>query len=512
MIIAICLLAIYYALPNILPKDIRESASSVLSSHTLNLGLDLQGGVHLLWDVDFDGYLVDKYAEMEYAVRERLRKNRIGYRNLRVVEGKLVFTLRDSSHASQLEEIFKDYYLEAELEINGAAISLAYRPDRLSTMKTDVISQAIETVRRRVDAMGTREPIIQRQGDSRLLLQVPGESDPQRIIDMVGTTGQMTFHLMDATNPFPKKKPVHIPAGTKLLQGTENITGRTYYLVRKKVELKGDSLIGAGATFDEANRPAVSFRFDTPGARKFGQITKKNIGKPFAIVLDGKVISAPNIRTAILGGSGIITGSNSMQESSDLALLLRSGALPADMSVLEQRSVGPSLGKDSIEAGKMAAMLGVVLVVIFMIICYGLFGVFSTIALAMNMILIIAALSFFQATLTLPGIAGMVLTMGMAVDANVLIFERIREEISSGKTPFAAVDHAFRQALKTIVDSNITTLMATILLYAYGSGAVKGFAVTLSIGILASMFSAILLTRMMVVLWLKKNKPTTIPI
>jgi preprotein translocase subunit SecD len=300
-----------------------------------------------------------------------------------------------------------------------------------------------------------------------------------------------------------KKK---LPIGTKILPDN-NPEVKREYVIKKRVRLSGDNLLNAAVTMQQG-RPAVSFKFDRTGAKKFGIITKENVGKPFAIVLDGKVISAPNINEPILGGSGVISGSFTVQEATDLALLLRAGALPAPMTVLEERTVGPSLGADSVRAGKIASLIGLFAVVIFMIAVYRRFGVFASIALLINVVLIFAVLSLLQATLTLPGIAGIVLTIGMAVDANVLIFERIKEEFRSGRTVLASVDSGYRRALSTIVDSNLTTLISAMFLFAVGTGPIKGFAVTLSIGIMTSMFSAIMITRLMIVKWLVAKKPS----
>ena len=375
-----------------------------------------------------------------------------------------------------------------------------------------MVEQAIEIVRRRVDELGTREPTIQRQGSDRIVVQVPGLDDPERLKDILGKTAKLTFHLLDPNTP--RAQPgTAVPPGARLLSSDDSdATGNTiHYVVRKRVEVSGDRLIDAQPTFDQG-QPVVNFRFDTVGGKKFGDTTSKHVGENLAIVLDNKVISAPRIRTAILGGSGIITGSFTVQSANDLALLLRAGALPAPLLILEERTVGPSLGADSIAAGQMASVIGIVLVVAFMFASYGRFGAMADLALLINMALIAAALSMLQATLTLPGIAGIVLTIGMAVDANVLIFERIREEVRGGRTPISAVDAGYRRALTTIIDSNLTTLVAALLLFGLGSGPIKGFAVTLSIGIMTSMFTAIMVTRLMIVTWLRRVGPQALPI
>lgn len=508
LVILICLGGVFLALPNFLPKEWSDDAS------TVNLGLDLQGGSHLLMSVDFNTYFKENLQGTVDDVRLTLRKDRIGYKGLGVKSGKVVFDLRDLKDQEKAKSLLREGYSEdfiVDISETGQ-VSLQHKEETLRKMKVNVLNQSIEIVRRRVDETGTREPIIAAQGEDRILLQVPGLQDPEHLKRLLGKTAKMTFHLMDENAPFPFE-PTIAPPGHELLRGDENEDpeGSRFYMIKKRVVLSGEALVDARATFDRGS-PVVSFRFNNFGGKKFAEITKNNVKKPFAIVLDGRVISAPRINEPILGGSGIISGRFSVQQVQDLALLLRAGALPAPLEILEERTVGPSLGQDSIDAGINAATLGIILVVIFMVIYYRTFGIFANIALTINLILILACLSLFQATLTLPGIAGIILTMGMAVDANVLIFERIKEEIDIGKSPFAAVDQGFAQAFKTIIDSNITTLIATFLLFSFGSGPVKGFAVTLSMGIICSMFSAILLTRLMVIIWLKSRKPQKLPI
>ena len=328
----------------------------------------------------------------------------------------------------------------------------------------------------------------------------------------------MTFHLLDHTGSFDEALQGRVPPGSRLLPSLEsNSKGQKgeprSYLVKKRVAVSGDRLVDAQPSFDSrTNEPVVSFRFDTAGGKRFANVTRKNVNKPFAIVLDDKVVSAPVIREPILGGSGQISGGFTTEEANDLALLLRAGALPAPLTILEERTVGPGLGADSIAAGKVASIIGLFLVIIFMIVVYGVFGFFADVALFVNMVLILAALSALQATLTLPGIAGIVLTIGMAVDANVLVFERIREEIRGGRTPISAIDAGYSRAISTIIDANLTTLIAAAILFQFGSGPIKGFAVTLIIGIITSLFTAIMFTRLMVAGWIRRSKPTKVPI
>jgi len=383
-------------------------------------------------------------------------------------------------------------------------------------VRNNAVAQSIEIIRNRIDELGTTEPNIQRQGEDRVLVQVPGEGDSQRVKDLIGRTARMAFHLLHETWTPGQPVPERAPRRSFIAPSYEKIPGSNdqpvrQYLVSSRENVSGEHLVDAQPTLYE-NRPVVSFRFDAAGARDFAETTRENTGRFLAILLDDEVISAPVIDEPILAGSGIIRGQFSIREVNDLALLLRAGALPAELTFLEERTVGPSLGADSIEAGKVAAVIGMVLVVGFMIISYGMFGAMAVVALGFNLALILAVLSGIQATLTLPGIAGIVLTVGMAVDANVLIFERIREEIANNRSPISAVDAGYSRAMTTIIDSNLTTGIAALLLFALGSGPIKGFAVTLGFGILASMFTAIMVTRLMIVTWLRRARPKSIPI
>jgi preprotein translocase subunit SecD len=368
-------------------------------------------------------------------------------------------------------------------------------------------------VRRRIDEVGTREPTIQRQGESRILVQVPGEKDPESIKRLLGQTAKLTFHLVDLDTSVEQALAGNLPPGSELMrmEDPDQPGQADQIVVRKRVEVSGESLTDAQPTFQD-NQPVVSFRFDSAGARKFGNATRDNVGQLLAIVLDNKVISAPRIREPILGGSGVISGSFTTQSANELAVLLRAGALPAPLEIVEERSVGPDLGADSIEAGEIACVVAFGLVTVFMLVYYGTFGLIANIALVANLVLIVGALSALQATLTLPGIAGIVLTVGMAVDSNVLIFERIREEARLGKSPLNAVDSGFREAMRTIIDANVTTLIAAVLLYIFGSGPVRGFAVTLGVGIVTTLFTATALSRLMVATWVRRTRPAMLPV
>jgi preprotein translocase subunit SecD len=517
LITFICLWSIWQSVPNFLNEQQRESFSSFISDHKMNLGLDLQGGSYLLLKVGFEDFLKGQQDLILDDVRNEFRKERIGYKDLSVRKNddasgltSIYFSLRNVEDADKAKDILKKVSRDFDVRVeNESQFFIGYTEESLKNIKHGVLEKSIEIVRRRVDETGTREPSIQRQGDDRILLQVPGLQDPEGLKQLLGKTAKMTFHLMDSEDPFAQNTDRAKP-GMMLLDDVD-FKSPQKYLVHKQVALSGELLVDSQPSYDGGS-PVVSFRFNNQGAKKFAEITAENIGKPFAVVLDGKVITAPRINTAILGGSGIITGNFTVKEATDLSLLLRSGALPAPLEVIEERSVGPSLGSDSIEAGKVAGAIGFALVAAVMIVFYGIFGLFAIIALIFNMLLIFAPLSLVGATLTLPGIAGLILTMGMSVDANVLIFERIKDEIKLGKSAFASIESGFKLAFGTIMDSNVTSLIATFLLFSFGTGPVKGFAVTLTVGILASMFSAIMLTKFMVLKWYSIKRPKTLPL
>jgi preprotein translocase subunit SecD len=507
----VCFLGVAFAAPNFIPKDQADLLPGWLPRQQVSLGLDLQGGSHLLLEVEIQAVVREYIESLVDSMRLELRKARIRYQGLGVEGEAAVVTIKDPDKVEEARGLLRALDPSTQLESDGNKISIALTDKALADRKNAAILQSIEIVRRRVDETGTREPTIQRQGADRILVQLPGVDDPERIKRLLGKTAKMSFHLVDQKNSVEAAMAGRIPPGSWLLPSDEG-DGRMY-LIRKRVMVSGDTLIDSQPSFDSrTNEPVVTFRFDSAGAKRFGAATAKNVGKLFAIVLDRKVISAPVIREPILGGSGQISGSFSIQGAQDLALLLRAGALPAPLTILEERSVGPGLGADSIAAGKIASIIGMIAVVVFMASAYGLFGFLADAALIVNMLLILGALSFLQATLTLPGIAGIVLTIGMAVDANVLVFERIREEVRAGRTPISAIDAGYSRAFTTIIDANLTTLIAALLLYAFGSGPVRGFAVTLSIGIVTSMFTAIMLTRLFVVTWLRRTKPDSLPL
>lgn len=468
-----------------------------LPASKVNMGLDLQGGSQLMIEVDFNYYLAEQINNLNEELKNIFNENSI--RSVPQADNeKIIFNLNDTEQKKQVINLIRKVDRLISIDEDDNQFKLYYNNQEQVAMKQRLIVQSIEIVRRRVDENGTKEPSIQAQGDNRILLQVPGVQNSDELKQLLGKTAKLTFHFLanDQNNLNP--------------QNFTAFDHNRYPLVLKKeVVLSGDMLVDANATYHEG-QPAVFFRFNGIGAKKFAQVTRDNIGKIFAIVLDGNIVTAPKINGAITQGSGVISGNFTTKEANQVALLLRAGALPAPLKIIEERTVGPSLGLDSIRSGKISSVMGMVFVGIFMIIFYGLFGLIANIAMVINVAIIIATLALLNATLTLPGIAGIVLTMGMAVDANVLIFERIKEELREKRSVFQAVEMGFDQAYRTIIDSNLTTLIVAFFLFVFGNGSVKGFAVTLSIGIISSMFSAILLTRMMIAIWLKKTRPKTL--
>ena len=496
-------MGIIYALPNIVSSD---NGVAFLPGKKINLGLDLQGGSHLLLRVDIDAVKKEQLENLGEAIRRDFRSKKIQFSDLSISDSAVSIKVRDMDTITRVKQIYADFGNDYITENEGQAYKIAFNEVGLSAMQTRTVDQSIEIIRRRLDPEGTKEPIIQRQGLDRILVQLPGVDDPEAVKRLLGRTAKLTFQLVDMQmTPTEAMQRGRTPPGTILMEG-ENDDGRRY-LIEKRVMVSGEMLDGATANFDQNNRPAVSFTLNSNGARRFGKVTGENIGRPFAIILDGKVVSAPTIQSQIFG-NGQITGDFSVAETNELALVLRAGALPAPLIILEERSIGPGLGADSISAGKFATVIGLVLVAVYMVFSYGFFGGLAVGALSINIILIIAALSALQATLTLPGIAGIVLTMGMAVDANVLVFERIREELSKGRSAIAAIESGYQRAISTIIDSNLTTLFAALFLYIFGSGPIKGFAVTLGIGITTSMSTAVMVTRLFIVTRVEHKRPT----
>ncbi len=517
-------LAVIFSVPNFFSKEQLAAMPDWLPKRTMPLGLDLQGGSHILLQVERDDLIKDRVNTVRDDVRRLLRDAKIEYSGLGAGPQNVRVKINDPAKVSDAKTAMAELLRPAnatllgsgnviEVEIADAAdgqLDLKLTEQGIDYRIASAASQSIEVVGRRVNELGTTEPLIQKQGNDRILVQVPGLQDPQRLKDILGQTAKLTFQMVDESMSAEDALNGRPPSGSEVLYSQDDPPAP--YLIETRVIVSGENLVDAQAAFDQqTNEPLVSFRFDTKGAQRFGQATQQNVGKPFAIVLDKEVISAPVIREPILQGTGQISGNFSVEGANDLAVLLRAGALPATLTVIEERTVGPGLGADSIRAGAIASVIAGILVVIFMLVAYGFLGVIANIALAANVAMVIAVLSVLGATLTLPGIAGIVLTVGMAVDSNVLIYERVREERLQGKSFIQSMDQGFSRALATIVDSNLTTFIAAAVLFFLGSGPVKGFAVTLAIGIITTVFTAFTLTRWMVAIWIKRSKPKEIP-
>lgn len=526
-ITGITLFSLLLALPNLLPASVLRFVPSWYATSVINLGLDLRGGAHLLFDVDVRSVVRQRLTDLSDSIRAEMRKQQLQLREITSDGTAITVSLREGTDAAKAAEAIRN--LEAGvLDVttpSPGTLRVAYSQQELTRRRQQVLDQSIEVVRKRVDETGTKEPTIQRQGDERILVQVPGVEHPDDLIKLISTTAKMEFRLegvgatilrpskegWDAVWPDLAKSERWQKESNKTLIAEEICRRQAAACmpVSRRVVVSGEELTDAQATFDQqTNRPIVSFRFTTSGGRAFCRATTDNIGKPLAIVLDERVISAPVIQSAICGGSGIITGNFTSEQTNELSLQLRSGALPATLTVIERRTVGADLGADAIRAGTIAAIVGTALVVFFMFLSYGpIFGGFANLAMAVNLIMVFAGMSVLGASLTLPGIAGLVLTVGMAVDSNVLIYERVREEQSLGRPPISALTAGYERAMSAIIDANLTTLIAGVLMFGFGSGPIKGFATTLSLGLLTSMFSSTIFTRMVLGLWLRWRRP-----
>lgn len=513
LILAVCAFGVIFALPNAFSPETVAHWPSFFPKKQVSLGLDLRGGSYLLMQVDMSAVEKERLSDLLDEMRGQMVAAKIGYTNLAANAQHVSFTLRNPSDVDKVRSIVEKVDSTIDMKVGAdGAVTLTPNQADLTQKRLSAVEQSIEIVRRRIDETGTKDASIQREGDERIVVELPGISNPDHVKKLLGETAKMTFQLVDTNVSVAEARAGKLPIEDELLPGeTKKGEPQQYYVVKRRVMVSGASLTNAQATFQN-NEPVVSFKFDSTGARRFAEATKANVGKPFAIVLDNKVISAPIIREPILGGAGVISGNFTVQSASDLALLLRAGALPAPLTVLEERTVGPSLGADSIHDGSLASVVAVACVIVFMIVFYGLFGIFADIALFFNLCIMMAMLTVLGATLTLPGIAGIALTMGMAVDANVLIYERIREEVRAGRSVISSLQAGFERAFGTILDSHVTTLVAGALMFWLGSGPIKGFAVTLSFGVMTSLFSAILVTRLLIVTWLRRMKPKEIPI
>lgn len=522
-IILTALVVCLCAVPNFFPEATVKTWPKWAQRH-LVLGLDLQGGSHILLEVDSNSVKKDKLDQVRDDVRRTLREAKIPYTGLAVRSDNVeVRITRDSdlqNALTKLRELSQPLggllgsSGQRSLEISdagGGLIRLTVPPAAITERVRQSVEQSIQIVERRVNELGTVEPLIQRQGLDRILVQVPGLQDPTRLKELLGKTAKLDFRMVDPTVPADQAGQGRAPPDSEVLMSST--APKIPYVIKKQVLVSGADLTDAQPGFDQrSGEPIVSFRFNTSGSRKFAQATTENVGQPFAIVLDNEVISAPVIREPITGGSGQISGNFTVQAANDLAILLRAGALPAPLTIIEERTVGPGLGQDSIEKGELAAYVGSIMVIVFMLLTYRLFGVFANIAVAINVAMIFGVLSLLNATLTLPGIAGIVLTVGIAVDSNVLIYERIREELRGGRNAISAIDAGFKRALSTILDSNITTFIAAAVLFYIGTGPVRGFAVTLGIGIITTVFTAFTVTRLIVAGWVRWKRPHSVPI
>lgn len=552
-ILSIVLLGLILALPNLLdPLGYRAIADRV-GLKPMTLGLDLQGGSNILMEVDRKDLTDKVQLQLMGDIRAALREQKIGYSGLAKTPDGVAVSLNKAEDSALAQLALKKLQqpLDAGILSTGAPVNLfdltqtgqqfkfAIQLQGFDAKTSTALKQAIRVMALRINGLGTTESTIQQQGKDRISIQIPGLQDPERVKTLLGSTAKLTFQLLCAEQPsganalpppdcaaMPRKEEVDALAKQKeearKKQGLPKINGEVLTDAEKKslpqmwvqtsglASVDGADLTDAQPSFDQNNTPVVTFKFNQKGALRFGKLTADNVGKPFAIVLDGIIQSYPNINEPILGGSGQISGRFSSEETSNLAITLRSGALPAKLTIVEERTVGPSLGADSIRAGIYASIAGLIFVMAFILLPYGFFGIIADFALVINLILLVGVMSFFGFTLTLPGIAGIVLTLGMAVDSNVLIYERIREEWRHGKTPISAIETGFKAALNTVIDANVTTLIAAFILFGVGSGPVRGFAITLAVGIITTMFTAFALTRLIVALWVKRFRPKEI--
>ena len=527
IILGIVALTAIFALPNVLPQGVRDRLPGFIPNKPIVLGLDLQGGAHLVWEVDRNSLKKTLLTQLKGDVRQRLwTEKKIRHTIALGKDGALIVTISDPAKVEEAYKALKELAQpvrvgffgaggtapEIDITREGNRFILRYTDAGLENRVRSAVEQAIEVIRRRLDELNMTEATIQQQGADRIIVQAPGVRNPQGLKEAVGRTARLTFQLLCDVQPAGQQgeRP---PPGCVELPGEKDPNLKYWVKTSRRATVEGADLVDAKPGFDgRTGEPVVTFRFNQKGALRFARLTQANVGKPFAIILDGKVISAPVIQTPILGGSGQISGRFTVEETRIMSAILRSGALPAKLVVVEERSVGPSLGSDSIRAGIAASIVALIGVLIFMLLFYGTFGLIADIALFANLVMLIGILTLFQATLTLPGIAGIVLTMGMAVDSNVLVFERVREEARAGRSAINALETGFSRAFATILDANITTLIAAVVLYGLGSGPVRGFAVTLGVGILTTVFTAYTLTRFLVALWVWKKRPKTLPI
>jgi preprotein translocase subunit SecD len=523
LVVLATVLGALFTLPNLLPANVRDGLPGFMPKNTLHLGLDLQGGSDLLYSVDTVALRNERLTNMAEDVRTTLRDKQIAFTDLAVNGPEIGLRITDPAQANDALNALRTTVGAPlagtpggrDVTVSTAPdqrLRIAFVPEAFDAEASKAVEQNIEVIRRRIDQMGTKEPQIDRRGKNRIDIQAAGESDPEKLKAIIGQTAKLTFQMVDEQASPEDIAAGRVPPGDELLASTDGSAAN--YVVRKRSVVTGEMLTNAQPGFDQqTGQSVVTFRFNGIGARRFGDATRQNIGKRFAIVLDKKVISAPVIETAIAGGSGQIHGHFTPESANELSVLLRAGALPAPMKVEQQRTVGAELGADAVKAGATSAIVGLVATMVFMLLIYGvLFGGISLIALAVNAVMIVGVMSFTQATLTLPGIAGLILTLAVAVDANVLIYERMRDELRAGRKLIDSMEAGFARAWGTIFDANMTHIFSALIMFNLGSGPVKGFAWTLSVGVLTTVFSAVLVTQVLLAWWFKAARPKTLPI
>jgi preprotein translocase subunit SecD len=521
VVVLAALFGIVFTMPNLLPAAVRDSLPSFVPKQTLNLGLDLQGGSSLLYEVDMPALRAEKLTNLTEDARLALTKAQIQFTGLGVVNGEVNVRITDPAQVDAAAKLLRT---EVGAPLAGAAggreaavsqmadqrIRIAFVREAFDAQAAKAVDQSIEVIRRRVDELGTKEPAILRQGSDRISIQAPGESDPEKLRAIIGKTAKLTFQMVDENADLGQAAQGRAPPGSMIVAGDKYAP---FYVVKRRALVTGEMLVDAQGVFDQqTGRPVMSFRFNGVGAKKFGEATTANVGKRFAIILDNKAISAPVINGPIPGGSGIITGDFTAESANTLAIQLRAGALPAPLKIQEQRTVSAELGADAIKAGAVSLAIGAVAIVVFIILAYGLFGIFASLALIVNVLLIVGIMSVFQFTMTLPGIAGLILTLAVAVDANVLIYERVRDEAHAGRTPIMALEHGFSRALVSILDANVTSAISALIMLGFGAGPIRGFALTLLIGVFTSVFTAVIITQLLIGLWFRATKPKSLPI
>jgi len=519
LVLGSLLFGLIFTLPNLLPSGVLASLPSWAPHERLSLGLDLQGGSYLLLEVDTNALKQERLTNLTEDARTKLRNDQVAFTDLGVVGDTISVRITDPGQIAAATSLLNTS-LGEPLRTGGRDVTVRDGPDQhilvsfvsaaADAAASDAVTRSIEIIRKRIDALGAKEPSITQQGANRIVVEAPGESDPEKLKAVIGKTAKLTFQMVDADVPASDLGAGRIPPDDEVLASDDRYAPA--YVVKKRAVVTGEMLTSAQLSHDENGAPDIAFTFNGQGTTRFAAVTAENIGKPFAIVLDKRVISAPRINSAIPGGSGQITGNFTEDSAHDLALLLTSGALPAPLNVVEQHTVGAELGADAVKAGQLSILIGAALIFAFILLAYGLFGGFAALALIVNGLIIVGFMSVFHATLTLPGIAGLVLTLAVAVDANVLIYERMRDEVRGGRPPMSAADAGFTRALTTIIDANVTTVVAAVIMFNLGAGPVKGFALTLLIGVLSSVFTAVLFTQVLIGWWFRTFHPKKLPI